>query len=355
MKRVGGLWPELTSFANLLAAAEAAASCKRGRWDVAAFRMNQEWELMRLQRELLDGSYAPGDYHEFKVLDPKPRVISAARFRDRVVHHALTRVLEPIFERRFSKDSYACRKGLGTHRALEVAKLGVRECRYVLKCDVRKYFASIDHQILREKLERVVKCGPTLDLAAKIMAGFKQREDHVVYFPGDNLFTPHERRRGLPLGNQTSQFFANVYLDRLDQRMAREWRPVLYARYVDDLVAFHDDKLALTDLRAAMVEELDSVRLLLHAGKSRVYRCSEGLTFLGWRLFPWRFRLARGNAIGFGRRLRAMRDAHAAGKLDMRAVNASVAAWIGHARNGHTLGLRRRLFSRYGFRKRHRV
>ena len=310
---------------------------------------------MRLQRELRDGSYTPGPYREFQVLDPKPRVISAAPFRDRVVHHALTQILEPIFERRFSKDSYACRKGLGTHRALDVAKAGVKRCKYVLKCDVRKYFASIDKLILIEKLERVVKCRPTLDLAAKIIDGFQQREDHIVYFPGDNLFTPYERGRGLPLGNQTSQFFANVYLDHLDQRMAREWRPAYYARYVDDLVAFHDDKEFLTDLRAAIVEELDSVRLVLHERKSRVYQCAEGLTFLGWRLFPWRFRLARRNVVGFARRFADMHQEHREGKLKLDRVTASVVAWVGHARHGHTAGLRRALFRRYSFRKRRAV
>ena len=330
MKRVGDLWRQLTGFANLLAAAEAAASGKRRRPDVALFRINQEWEIMRLQRELCDGSYTPGPYREFKVLDPKPRVISAAPFRDRVVHHALTQVLEPIFERRFSRDSYACRKGLGTHRALAVAKAGISGC----------------------MLERVVKCRPTLELAARIIDGFQQSEDHMAYFPGDDLFTPHERHRGLPLGNQTSQFFANVYLDHLDQRMAREWRPVHYARYVDDLVAFHDDKAFLTDLRAAIVEELDSVRLTLHERKSRVYQCAEGLTFLGWRLFPWRFRLARRNVIGFARRLAGMHRAHRDGNLKMDRVTASVKAWVGHARHGHTVGLRRSLFRRYSFRKR---
>jgi hypothetical protein len=117
MKRVGGLWAELTSFANLLASAEAAAAGKRKRPDVAAFQMDLESELLRLRRELLEGSYQSGRYRTFTILDPKPRQISAAPFRDRVVHHALTRVLEPVFERRFSRNSFACRAGMGTHKA----------------------------------------------------------------------------------------------------------------------------------------------------------------------------------------------------------------------------------------------
>ena len=160
MKRVGNLWPELTSFANLVAAAEAAAAGKRKRPDVAAFRIDLEPELMRLRRELLEGSYQPGPYRTFTILEPKPRRISAAPFRDRVVHHALTRVLEPVFERRFWRNSFACRTGMGTHKALKQAREGFRRFAYVLKCDVRKYFASIDHDILNEQLARVISDQP---------------------------------------------------------------------------------------------------------------------------------------------------------------------------------------------------
>jgi len=116
-----------------------------------------------------------------------------------VVHHALTRVIEPIFERRFSDASFACRVGKGTHAAVDRARQGARRFAYVLKCDVRKYLASIDHGILKDLLARVVKCGPTLDLAARIIDGSNPQPEAAAYFPGDNLFTPYDRRRGLPL------------------------------------------------------------------------------------------------------------------------------------------------------------
>ena len=119
---------------------------------MARFLLNLEWELIGLQRELVDGSYQPGRYRTFEIREPKPRLISAAPFRDRVVHHALTQVLEPVFEKRFSRDSFACRKGLGTHRAIAQAKQGMRRYRFALKCDVRKYFPSIDHEILKGQL-----------------------------------------------------------------------------------------------------------------------------------------------------------------------------------------------------------
>ena len=349
MRRVGNLWPALTSFANLLAAAEGAASGKKQRQDVAAFLMDLEPSLMLLQRELLNGSYRPGPYRTFTILDPKPRRISAAPFRDRVVHHALTNILEPIFEERFSSHSYACRAGKGTHKALTAARAGVQRFAYVLQLDVRKYFASIDHEILNRRLERAIKCKATLALSARIIAGSNPQEEVIQYFPGDNLFTPFERRRGLPLGNQTSQFFANVYLDGLDRLIDEKLRPPIWARYVDDVVLFAGDKRQLRWMREAIEEELSASRLTLHPGKSRIHRCPDGITFLGWRLFPGRARLARDNVLRFGTRMKRLQRDFAAGLIEWKQVEQSVRAWIAHAAFGNTLVLRERQLGRFAF------
>ena len=349
MKRAGNLWEEVSSFGNLLGAANAAAAGKKNRPDVAWFLMETEGELLRLRRELREGSYTPGPYRTFAIVDPKPRLISAAPFRDRVVHHALTRVLEPVFERRFSRHSYACRKGMGSHAALEVARAGAARFPYVLKCDVRKYFATIDHAILLEQLERAIKCRPTLELAARIVGASGPREEYVRYFEGDDLFTPYGRKRGLPLGNQTSQFFANVYLNGMDQMAERELRPRLYARYVDDFVLFDDSKERLGEMRARLTDTLAGLRLEMHAGKSRVYRCADGVTFLGWQLFPGRTRLLRGNVTRFGRRLRWMGRAHERGELTFGQVTERVRAWIGHAAFGDTWVLRERMLGGTAF------
>jgi RNA-directed DNA polymerase len=234
VKRAGNLWPRLTAWQNLLECARLAALGKRKRPDVAWYLHELEANLCRLQGSLLDGTYRPAGYRTFWIRDPKPRQISAAPFRDRVVHHALTRILEPVFEPRFSDFSFASRKGFGQHKALALARRACRTHRYVLKCDIRKYFPSIDHAILQELLERAVKCPETLRLASLIIDGSNPQEEAAAYFPGDNLFTPFERRRGLPIGNQTSQFFANVYLNPLDQFVLRELQPAVYLRYVDD-------------------------------------------------------------------------------------------------------------------------
>ena len=355
MKRVGGLWDTLVSMGNVHEAVRRAALGKRKRPDVAAFLLNVETELVSLRSELQSGEYRPGPYREFTTNDGKPRLISAAPFRDRVVHHALTQVLEPVFERRFSKDSYACRAGLGTHKALARAKWGAARFSHVLKCDVRKYFASIDHQVLKGLLARVVKCRRTLDLAGRIIDGSNQQEEVILYFPEDDLFTPVERRRGLPLGNQTSQFFANVYLNPLDHFVNQSLRPGCYIRYVDDFVLFDDCKERLAGMRAAVEGLLDGLRLRLHERKSRVYRCADGLTFLRWRVFPERTRLVRANVVRFRRRLRGMERAYAEGTMDGNDVRARIHSWIGHASFGDTWRLRKQVFGQFTLVKRSAV
>lgn len=349
MKRTGNLWPSITSFANLSAAAAAAGAGKRRRPDVAAFNLNLEWELLALQRELIGGTYRPGPYRTFMIEDPKPRHISAAPFRDRVVHHALTRVVEPVFEKRFSNCSFACRKGFGTHRALARAKEGARLYPYVLKCDIRKYFASIDHEILKGYLARALKCKPTLDLAGKIIDGSNEQEPAIAYYPGDDLFTPFERRRGLPLGNQTSQFLANVYLDPLDQFIVRELKPRIYARYVDDFVLFDNSKDRLREIFSAIRRFLLTLRLDLHPGKSRIHRTDDGLTFLGWRVFPDRCRLDSGNVRRFRARMRGLQSDYAHGAVAWRDVQQRVQAWIAHASHGNTWKLREGLLAQFAF------
>ena len=343
------LWTGLTSARNLFDAARRAAQGKRARPDVAAFQANLEPELFRLQRELAGHTYRPGPYRTFRILDPKPRLISAAPFRDRVVHHALTSVVEPIFERRFVPWSFACRVGLGTHQALAHARRACARYACVLKLDVQKYFPSIDHRLLEELLARVIHCPDTLGLIKLIVASYNLPEQTIQYFPGDTLFTPHERRRGLPLGNQTSQFFANVYLNPMDQMIVRNLRPGAYARYVDDFLLFADSPEQLHQMQARIREFLYGYRLTLHPGKSRVYWCRDGFPFLGFRLFPTHMRLARPNVVRFRRRLRQLHADYHAGLIDKETVNRSVQAWIGHAMHGDTWRLREQIFEEFPF------
>ena len=161
------------------------------------------------------------------------------------MHHALTSVLEPIFEPTFIHDSYACRAGKGTHAAVRRAQHFSRRFPYVLKADVRKFFPSMDHQILKDLVARKIKDPHVLWLVAKIIDSSNPQEPVWIWFPGDDLFTPSERRRGIPIGNQTSQFFANVYLNPLDHFVKDRLRAGGYVRYVDDLLVFAHEKRQL--------------------------------------------------------------------------------------------------------------
>src|SRR5262249_13122098 len=177
-----------------------------------------------------------------------PRLISAAPYRDRVVHPALCNVLEPIFERSFVFDSYACRAGKGTHAAVRRCQEYARRFRYVLKGDIRKYFPSIDHQILKERIARKIKDRDVHWLVDLLIGASNAQEPSAAWFPADDLLTPLERRGALPIGNQTSQFFANAYLDPLDHYLKDRLGVGGYVRYCDDFLVFSDDKGELAEV-----------------------------------------------------------------------------------------------------------
>ena len=158
----------------------------------------REWQLLRLQRELREGGYRPGPFTTHWIDRPKPRLISAAPYRDRVVHHALMNVLEPILDRHFHPDSYACRKGKGTHAAADRLQQLMRRYRYTLQCDIRKFFPSIDHELLKASSAGLVKDRRVLALMDLIVDHSNEQEPVEDWFPGDDLFTPAGRRRGCP-------------------------------------------------------------------------------------------------------------------------------------------------------------
>jgi retron-type reverse transcriptase len=351
MTRLGNLWPRLVSFENVLAAYRKAWRGKRSRQGVAEFGLALEWELLSLQRELQDGTYRPGDYRLFTIYERKPRVIAAAPFRDRVVHHAVMNLIEPALDRTFIADSYACRRGKGVHAAVDRYQAWAQTYRYVLKMDVRQYFPSIDHDLLKEKLRRRIKDQRALDLLDRIIERSPGATREPDYFRGDDLFTPFERRAGIPIGNLTSQFFANLYLDDLDHYIKQVLRVRPYLRYVDDMVVLADDKARLADIRAAVRERLDADRLRLHPHKAHVTRVADGLNLLGYVVFPDRRRLRNDNGHRFARKLRAMAQAYRTGRLEWTKVVASIQSWIGHAKHADTESLRRAIFSQAVFTK----
>ena len=346
MRSYKHLYPQVCSWENLHRAWRKARKGKRGREPAATFEFNLETNLLQLQRELREHTYRPGAYASFYIHDPKRRLISAAPFRDRVVHHALCNVIEPLFERRFIYDSYANRKGKGTHRALDRAQEFARRYRYVLQCDVRQFFPSIDHAVLREILGRAIADEEVLWLVDRILEsgrGVLSEEYDMVYFPGDDLFAAL-RPRGLPIGNLTSQFWANCYLDPFDHFVKRELRCHGYVRYVDDMLLFADDKETLWRWREEVVARLARLRLTIHPD-AHPRPATEGIPFLGFVVFPTHRRLKRRNVVNCRRRLRALLAAYRAGGASQERVAASVQGWINHARYGDTWGLRRAILA----------
>jgi len=349
MKRVGNLYGRLCSFENLYLAACRARRGKRRRPDVAAFHCELEGELVSLQEELQSKSYRPGPYRAFRIRDPKPRLISAAAYRDRVVHHALCQVIEPIFDKGFIFDSYANRLGKGTHKALDRCTHFARRNPYVLKCDLEKYFPSIDHELLKARLARKIKCRDTRWLMGLIIDHSNPQEEIIRHFPGDTLFTPLERRRGIPIGNLTSQFFANVYLNGFDHFVQQELRSPAYVRFADDFLIFGQSKARLGELRRPLQDYLNGLRLRLHPTKCQVTPTRTGVSFLGWQVYPDHRRLRRATGVRFQRRLRALQQDYGEGGISLEGVRASVLSWIGHLKQGDTWGLRRKLLSRVNF------
>jgi len=345
MKRYGNLWSQVIEFDNLLQAARKAQKGKRFQENVLKFNYNLEKELSQLKKELSDKTYKPCDYYTFEISEPKRRMISAAPYRDRVVHHALFSIIAPIFENTFIADSYANRVGFGTHRALRRFKGFARSSRYILQCDIRKYFPSIDHEILKSLLRRKLKCQDTLWLIDTIINNSNEQEPVLDHFPGDDLITPLQRRRGLPIGNLTSQFFANIYLNGFDHFVKEKLKADKYLRYVDDFALFSDDWNFLAESRLQIEGYLAGLRLKIHPVKSQLFETQCGANFLGFRVLPHQIRVRTENLRRAKRRLKRMQEDYTQGKIEMAEISQSIKSWIAHLQHGDTWRLREKIFT----------
>lgn len=332
------MYRQFYQLSNLYSAYKKAAKGKRGKPGVAAFEHRLEEQLIDLHSSFITNTYTPGRYVNFYIKDPKRRLISAAPFRDRVVHHALCNVIEPLFEPGFIFDSYANRVGKGTHRARTRAQQFARQFRFVLHLDVKQFFPGIDHRVLQRLLFRKVKDERLQRVINLILESGKHihKTKRIDYFEGDSLFDVL-RPRGLPIGNLTSQFWANVYLNGLDQFIKRRLKCKGYLRYVDDLLLFSDEKKILWRWKRAIVDYLAGLRLRLHPC-AQVRPVREGFGYLGFQIFPEKIRLKRRKGVNFRRKLYI---ACAAETPDVQQINASVEGWMNHARYGNTIGLQK--------------
>jgi len=283
------LFQQIACFQNIHRAYLGARKCKRYRASVLRFGCCLEENLLALRRELLNKTYRHGGYREFMVMDSKKRFIKAPLFRDRVVHHAICNIIEPNFEKSFIYDSYACRKGKGTHGAiirLEKFIKALSPCPrerdetgrqtpldnhatrhltgqvYCLKCDISKYFDNVSHEILLELLKKKIKDENILWLLREIISS---------------------NPRGIPIGNLTSQLFANIYLNKFDHFIKRVLRERYYIRYMDDFLILSDNKNRLREDKEKIKKFLaERLKLELHPKKAEIFPIDRGIDFLGY-------------------------------------------------------------------------
>lgn len=344
------LWDKLVSLDNLFLAFRKASCGKRAKACVTHYEFNLEENLFDLRDALVEGTYQHGIYQNFYIHDPKQRLISAANFHDRVVHHALVNVLEPIYEKRFIHDSYANRLGKGTHRALDRCSQFLRCYPYYLQLDIRQYFPSIDHQILLQLLMRKIDDPKVMALCALILKSGEKilnTEYEMTWFNGDTLLSAC-RPRGLPIGNMTSQFWANVYLDPLDQFIKRKLKCKAYIRYVDDMLLYSEAKASLHKWRNEIIDYLAYLRLSVHAQSAQVSPSWHGVTFLGFRLFPSYRRLKREKVLLAKKHLSTSLHELRIGLISAQTFKARLQGWINHAQYGDTWGLRKALLHQLG-------
>ncbi|HAR45573.1 MAG TPA: RNA-dependent DNA polymerase [Nitrospiraceae bacterium] len=339
MRRHNNLYSRIYNFENLLLAFRKASRGRRFAPEVLRFQDRLEENLINLQDELVRGTYKPSPYRTFTIYEPKERIIHVAPFRDRVVHHAIMNIIEPIWDRLFIYDTYACRKGKGTHagvnrtteflRAAEVkwgaavpprlqGEGGVRVGHRVFcfQGDISKCFPSINHHILMRIIEQKIKCKDTLRLF-----------DKIIFNGGDHA---NPDSHNLPIGNLVSQWAANLYLSELDYFVKHHLKVKFYVRYMDDFILLSNDKGKLhAHRRAVEVFLWEKLRMKLNP-KSDIYPVSQGIDFLGYRIWSSHRLLRKISLYRATKRFKKLSGLYSQGRVTMQHVKASVMSWLGH-------------------------
>lgn len=324
MRRHGNLWQTIISPENIQLAYYKASKGKSKMRNVVKFKTDVEGNLQRIQAALEEKTFTTSKYNEKTVYEPKQRIIYVLPFApDRIVQHALMNVAQPIWEALFIEDSFACRIGKGIHSGSTRTMQFVRRNKYCLKCDVSKFYPSVDQEILFKIVQKKIKCRDTLWLI----------DDIIHSFPGG---------KNVPIGNYTSQWFGNLYLNELDYfvkvDLQAKFRHIDYVRYCDDFCLFHDDKKVLHEC-AKMIGEFLAEKLALRFSKCEVFPVSHGVDFLGYRHFDNYILLRKRTAKRVRRRLDRLPKQYATGRITAEQYRSSVGStygWLKHA-NAHNL------------------
>lgn len=338
MKTYNNLWQNLCNYENLESAFRKARKHKTKKLYVIEFEKNLKENLLQLRTELLLYAYRPRPLETFILRDPKTRKISKSDFRDRVVHHALCNIIEPIFDKSFIHDSYANRKGKGTLKAIgrfdcfkrKVSKNNTRKC-FILKADIKHYFETVDHNTLLEIINKKIKDSNVLWLIKKILQNYQTKE----------------HGKGMPLGNLTSQFFANVYLNELDQFIKHELKAKYYIRYVDDFIIPNNSRIILLDYKEKINEFLKTIKLELHPDKTKIVSINRGVSLLGFRVFTYHKLLKKSNIRKMENKLLRFREQFENNKTKYDKIYAGIEGWLAYAHHGNTYELRKRFLKKF--------
>jgi RNA-directed DNA polymerase len=332
MESYNNLYPKLYAYNNLLKAFKKASKGKSFMPYVIEFRENLEDNLINLKDELETLTYKPTKLKKFIIRDPKTRVIRKSIFRDRIIHHAIVNILEPIYEKIFIEDNYANRKKKGSLAAInkfdyfkrKVSKNNTKTY-FVFKADIKKFFDSVNQDTLLKIFKRNIKDKKFLWLIKQILKNF------------------HDKARGMPLGNMTSQFFANVYLNELDYFIKHKLKVKYYIRYVDDFVILHEDNAILEEYKIKIGKYLKNLNLELHKDKSKILPIYKGLNFLGYRIFYHHRLIIRRNLNQFKRKLIILEKDYNEGLIDFEKILNCIDGWMAYAIWANTYKLRKKL------------
>lgn len=340
------MYAQIYDLENLYRSSHNALKGKKSKGTAAKFWFHQDKYLVQMHHELKEKRYTFGGYSSFILHDNGvERRISVAPFRDRVLHHAIMQNIEPLFEKSFIYDSYANRKDKGTLNALKRAKYYANKYEYVLQLDIKKFFPSIDHEILVSLLEKKIDCVETMELLKQLIANSNKQDDAFFYFKNDTLFTPYEQRKGIPLGNLTSQFFGNLYLNPFDHHVKEKLKVKGYIRYVDDTLYFSNSLEKLKSIIAKIETFLADYRVKIHPLKIKLLKTQNGFVFLGHKVFQTHFRLTS-KAIRRGRkRLKKVYYAYKHNKLQLPEAKNKIFGTIGFFKMGNNYGVTEELLA----------
>jgi len=283
--------------------------------------------------------YQPGPYRNFYVYEPKKRLVSAPPFWDRIVHHALCNVIEPLFEKKMIYDTYACRNNKGSHRAADRTQQCLREATrrwgttYCLKCDIKQYFPNVSHDILKRICRRTIYCSDTLWLLDTIIDSYTDPNDSIA--------------KRLPIGALTSQLNANVYMGKIDHLVKEVWKEPYYIRYMDDFIILSNSKEHLWGIKREIEKCLNNEMLLDFNKKTGIFPISQGVDFVGYRIWPTHRLLRKRSIKKFKRKLRVFKKKYVTGEITYEEINGCVQSWIGHAKHADSYRLRTKLFREF--------